>query len=91
MDKMREEFQKWFYDQTGLQCKFDSYDNAFVTKSSGSTGDTIVNTSCCIAWQAWKASRAALFVDIGRAYQQGGMMSDYLVEQALDDAGVSHN
>ena len=60
MDKMREEFQKWFYDQTGLQCKFDSYDNAFVTKSPGSTGDTIVNTSCCIAWQSWLDSRAAL-------------------------------
>ncbi|MGL5397964.1 MAG: hypothetical protein ACRDBQ_22240 [Shewanella sp.] len=64
MEKMREEFERWFYDNAGLKCKFDSYDNAYVTASSKTTGDTIVNTSCCIAWQSWKASRAALNIFI---------------------------
>lgn len=41
-------------------------------------------------WESWKASRAALCVNVGRAYQQGGMMADYLVEAALEEAGVSY-
>ncbi|MEG1651953.1 MAG: hypothetical protein RR390_00495 [Hafnia sp.] len=56
---MREEFEKWFYDNTGLECEFDSHGSAFVTASPKTTGDTIANTSCNIAWGSWQASRAA--------------------------------
>lgn len=77
MNKMREEFESWVVSE------FD-YD---VSKSSNGTYHEL---KTFIAWQSWKASRAALCVDISKAYQQGGMMADYLVESALDEAGVSY-
>lgn len=94
MEKMREEFKKWFYDNAGLDCKFDSYNNAFVTESSRTTGDTIVNTSCCIAWQSWQASRAALCVELPKIHNLA-VISDPLmdaddVKWALEDAGVQY-
>lgn len=100
MEKMREEFEKWFYDNAGLKCKFDSYDNAYVTASSKTTGDTIVNTSCCIAWQSWKASRAALCVELPEQecggdghYYEDGLARGHnecleLAASILDDEGV---
>lgn len=95
MDKMREEFEEWFYDNAGLKCKFDSYGNAYVTAQSKTTGDTIVNTSCCIAWQSWQASRAALCVKIPTNGEQSSF-GDYVVfdveavREILEDAGVRY-
>ena len=89
MDKMREEFQRWFYDQTGLQCKFDSYNDALVTESLKTTGDAIANTSCCIAWQSWQASRAALCVKLPENCKGMALTVDEFIAQ-LDTAGVGH-
>lgn len=97
MDKMREDFEKWFYDNAGLKCKFDSYGNAYVTIKSKTTGDTIVNTSCCIAWQSWQASRSALcfkFPDPRETDSSGLECYDEHwredIEDALNDIGVRH-
>lgn len=98
MDKMQEEFKRWFYDNADLDCKFDSYNNAYVTASSRTTGDIIVNTSCCIAWQSWQASRAALCVELpsfenrsirgyGGDCEEANMVVDAIAE-SLHCAGV---
>lgn len=86
MDKMREEFEAWWISKNPNHADVKSYWNE--------TGYWVNSNSAYsnldFAWECWKASRAALCVDVSKAYQQGGMMADYLVESALEEAGVSY-
>lgn len=99
-EKIRDEFEAWFYGESGLKCKFDSHGDAYVTEPSRTTGDTIVNSSCCIAWQAWQASRAALVVELPDSLEHTSAWYDYAsdafeetiesVKCALDEADINY-
>lgn len=58
MELIRNEFKKWFTEQTGMEAQFDGYNTAFVTKPPKTSGETICNTNCMGMWEAWQASRA---------------------------------
>lgn len=92
MDKMREEFEAWAKDEFDIDCsemsfgvnendKREQYHN-----NDDPNGAITVSAMFC----AWKASRAALCVEISEAYLQRHMMADYLVIAELDKAGVSY-
>ena len=80
MDKMREEFEVW-----AISCEMCTYLD----------DDEYRHQSTEWAWRAWKASRAALYVELpdnlnGEYYADGWNACLEFVEGKLEDAGVSY-
>ena len=85
MEKMREEFEKWFED--------DSFPLEADWFKKDDDGDYYL-TSTDIAWSAWKASRSELCVVLP-CYQcdqryKDGVLDANKVFEALEKAGVSY-
>ena len=82
MDKMREEFEEWF-------CSTIPYP---IAKASWfavmEDGDYII-TDVQAAWAGWKASRAALCVELPENCK-GMALTVSELHQQLDKAGVSY-
>ena len=72
MDKMREEFETW-----AINCDLCTF----------AVGDEYKYMTTEWAWRAWKASRAALVVDLP---EKAALMSSSSVYAALDNAGVGY-
>ena len=82
MEKMREEFEKWFEDDS-----FPLEANWFKKDDDGD----YALSSTDFAWRGWKASRAALRVELPQPEPGDGAMAWSVdVEVALDNAGVSY-
>ena len=92
-DKMRKEFAKWFKSISDIDVLFDECGLAFAVDKPKTHGDKIVNTAVEHSWSAWKASRAALCVELPDS-ERSGDCGDVLyrsdVEEALDAAGVQY-
>ena len=93
-DKMREEFEAWYWDYHHKDCGKDYLGVVF---SIGSNG-MYQGIACEGAWQGWKASRAALCVELPEVrVLDGGRIAEIGYEMAIDDfelvldaAGVRH-
>ena len=80
MDKMREEFEQWFEDDSfPLEANWFKKDD---------DGDYCL-TSTDFAWQGWKASRAALCVELPENCKGMALTVDEFHKQ-LDKAGVAY-
>lgn len=75
MDKMREEFEAWL-DSAGYH----------IERAGGGYKYDSIN----IAWNAWKASRAALCVQMPRCCNEEQDSYRLNIIDSLDDAGVSY-
>ena len=78
---MREEFEAW------------AAGNVCLDTSKMSDGGYYRNIQTMIAWDAWQASRAALYVELPSKQTVicgTDLLDQELVEQALDTAGVSY-
>ena len=73
-DKLRDGFEAWATDGGWLDLRI------------GDDGFYMDNETYC-AFEAWKASRAALIVDLP---EKAALMSASSVYSSLDDAGVSY-
>ena len=88
MEKMREEFEAWHIKQ----CEADGMDLRDISSELDRNGDGYVYIGAQYAWRGWKASRAALVVELpgaiwcSLAYHEA--IND--VKEALDDAGVGY-
>lgn len=60
MEKMREEFEAWHIEQ----CKADGMDWRDLSSELERDGDEYVYAGAHYAWRGWKASRAALCVEL---------------------------
>lgn len=83
MDKMREEFEQWFEDDSfPLEANWFKKDD---------DGDYCL-TSTDFAWEGWKASRATLCVELpcSLGYPNNDMVYLSDVEERLEKAGVSY-
>ena len=76
MDGMREEFEAWAISDMWYM----------VARAGDGYKCDYMNT----AWLSWKASRAALCVNISDAYYQSGMLEELRAQKAMFDAGVSY-
>lgn len=75
MDKVREEFEAW-----AINCDLCTF----------AIGDEYKYMATEWAWRAWKASRAALCVELPRCWNDEQRdYRDNMVDR-LDDVGVSH-
>ena len=89
MDKMREEFEAWFWDEHHKDSDVELYrDSVFATTVNGDYR----GISCHTYWTVWKASRAALCVELPRptydyVMECYMMVADY-VAKSLYAAGV---
>ena len=84
MDKMREEYEAWFCSTIPYKIAKESW---FAVMDDGS----YIITDVQAGWAGWKASRAALCVELpSRQTVICGtdLLDRELVEQALDAAGV---
>ena len=88
MDKMREEFEAWVLseaERTGY---------AYIDKVLSKFGESYTTTWVDSAWQGWKASRAALFVELPPQWfsrsDDEEVMSAIGVIDALNCSGVCH-
>lgn len=75
MEKMREEFESWAMSDMGYMC----------VRVGGGYKDDYMNT----AWLAWKASRAALCVELPENCKGMALTVDEFHRQ-LDKVGVSY-
>ena len=96
-DKMREEFEAWFKSFADIDVLFDDGGQAFAIDPPITYGDKIVNTTVDGEWKSWKASRAALCVELpSRISDDSDKWSvgyDFGVDMAadaLDSAGVRY-
>ena len=87
-EKMREEFESWYWAKLHGDRNVSLRRAVFNKTSDGSYR----GLKCDTAWCAWKASRAALVVELpgaiwcSLAYHEA--IND--VKEALDDAGVGY-
>lgn len=83
MEKMREEYEAWYSEQF-----------AYSDKKLTNHGDTYLSPFVAGLWMAWKASRAALCVELPEAPVVNGREDfvDYLdrFRVALDEIGVEY-
>lgn len=86
MDKIREEFEAWHIEQ----CKAAEMDWRDLGSELDRDGDGYVYTGAQSAWRGWKASRAALCVELPDGDNGGQDTNLIAVEIALDNAGVSY-
>ena len=88
MDKVREEFEAWYEEMTGYPVEFGEDGNP------SPIGGPLSHNITLGMWVAWKASRAALCVDLPKQWFDDGLDSDLMeanrVLDALDDAGVRY-
>jgi len=82
MDKMREEFEAWFCSTIPYPIAKESW---FAIMEDG---DYII-TDVQAAWAGWKASRAALCVELPENCK-GMALTVSELHQQLDKAGVSY-
>ena len=80
MDKMREEFEKWFEDDS-----FPLEANWFKKDDDGD----YALSSTDFAWRGWKASRATLCVELPENCK-GMALTVSELHRELDRVGVSH-
>ena len=89
MDKMREEFELWYME---LMCTHgvSEQDLAYEIEFDEKVGEyECANAE--YAWRGWKASRAAMCVELPQPELCDGAMVWYVdVEVALDEVGVSY-
>ena len=86
MDKMREEYEAWFCSTMPYKIAKESW---FAVMDDG---DYII-TDVQAGWAGWKASRAALCVELPdseRSVDCGDVLYRSDVEEALDAAGIRH-
>ena len=84
MEKMREEFEAWM-TESGREFSVNVVNDRLGLELS------YVPFQAEIAWSAWKASRAALRVELPQPEPgDGAMVWSVDVEVALDNAGVSY-
>ena len=82
MDKIREEFEAWFCSTIPYQIAKESW---FAVMNDG---DYII-TDVQAAWAGWKASRAALCVELPENCK-GMALTVSELHRELDKAGVSY-
>ena len=86
MDKMREEYEAWFCSTIPYKIAKESW---FAVMDDGS----YIITDVQAGWAGWKASRAALCVELPdseRSVDCGDVLYRSDVEEALDAAGIRH-
>ena len=91
MDKMREEFEAWFWNEFHKDSDVELYwPSVFVTTVNGDYR----GMACYAYWTVWKASRAALCVELPSQWFDDGLDCDLMeahqVGKALDEAGVQY-
>lgn len=92
MDKIREEFEAWYWNELYSDLNISLWGAIFGINRDGDYRGLECNTS----WKAWQASRAALCVELpysGFSEFYGDALHGYataidLVRDALIDAGV---
>ena len=92
MDKMREEFEAWFWNEFHKDSDVELYwSSVFVTTVNG----YYRGMACHAYWTVWKASRAALCVNLPTneiTWPDGTELVDRKqVETLMDAAGVSYS
>ena len=85
MEKMREEFEVWHIKQ----CEADGMDLRELSCELDRNGDGYVYTGAQYAWRGWKASRAALCVELPENCK-GMALTVSELHRELDRAGVSY-
>ena len=87
MDNMREEFETWFCGTIPYKIAKESW---FAVMDDG---DYII-TDVQAGWAGWKASRAALCVELPKQWFDDGLDCDLMeahqVGKALDAAGIRY-
>ena len=86
MDKMREDYEAWFCSTIPYKIAKESW---FAVMDDGS----YIITDVQAGWAGWKASRAALCVELPdseRSVDCGDVLYRSDVEEALDAAGIRH-
>ena len=86
MDKMREEFDVWCDEQGYVSDKYISDDCGDRYKHL--VGEYVISETRFL-WEAWKASRAALYVELPENCK-GMALTVSELHQQLDKAGVSY-
>ena len=86
MEKMREEFEAWYW------AKLHGDRNVSLRRAVfNKTSDwSYRGLKCDTAWCAWQASRAALRVELPGAWILAEHEYKRQVEESLDSAGVSY-
>ena len=88
-DKMREEFEAWYWGLYGA-CHALSINEVFSVDSFGVYALMMPR----VAYEAWKASREALCVELPKQWFDDGLGCDLMevnhVADALDAAGVRY-
>lgn len=82
-EKMRDEFEVWYWAKLHGDRNVSLRRAVFNKTSDGSYR----GLKCDTAWCAWKASRAALVVELP---EKAALMRAPSVYAALDDAGVGY-
>ena len=85
MEKMREEFEAWHIKQ----CEADGMDLRDIRSELDRNGDGYVYIGAQYAWAGWKASRAALCVELPENCK-GMALTVSELHRELDKAGVSY-
>lgn len=94
MEKMREEFEAWHIKQ----CEADGMDLRDIRSELDRNGDGYVYIGAQYAWAGWKASRAALCVELP-SKMRSEPLSLYDIGfndgidgaiECIEEAGVSH-
>ena len=86
MDKMREEHEAWFCSTIPYKIAKESW---FAVMDDG---DYII-TDVQAGWAGWKASRAALCVELPKQYSTDSIGSAYCADaviDSLDAVGISY-
>ena len=90
MDKMREEFEAWFWNEFHKDSDVELYwSSVFATTVNGDYR----GMACYAYWTVWKASREALCVELPKQYAPDSIGSAYCVDaviDSLDSAGVRY-
>ena len=83
MDKMREEFEAWFWNEFHKDSDVELYwSSVFATTVNGDYR----GMACYAYWTVWKASRAALCVELPEVrVLDGGRIAEIGYELAIDD------
>ena len=86
MDKMREEYEAWFCSTMPYKIAKESW---FAVMDDGS----YIITDVQAGWAGWKASRAALCVELPKQYSTDSIGSAYCVDAVIDSlysAGIRY-
>lgn len=86
MEKMRKEFEAWHIEQ----CKANGMDWIDLSSELDRDGDGYVYADAQCAWRGWRASRAALCVQMPRCCNEEQDSYRLSIIDSLDDAGVRH-